>query len=274
MIKKFTVYSLQFTVLISFFLFLLLSPVAYRLSPVLAQTQNCGGGTPARAQGLVTSPSLTGGSKFGSTGACIANDPKVAFAPFKIPTYADLKSIYFDQSNLPKDFIKGNILPGDFKNDGIHIIKGDLNIQKSPNGSGTQVIFVDGNDPDQKGQLTINKNIIFHSSDGGGGLVFVVRDDVLIDKDVTQIDAVIISSGKIYTAIEKDQSSCQTSNTQANTLVINGSLISLNADNPAIFCRKLADNNNPAEIINAQPKYLVILRDLMSDTYQKWSEIP
>lgn len=55
----------------------------------------CGSGT-ARATGLVSTADLFPGSNFGSSGACIV-DPKAAFAPFRIPTFEDLKSLYYDQ---------------------------------------------------------------------------------------------------------------------------------------------------------------------------------
>lgn len=232
--------------------------------PTLAQDiANCGGGTVARAQGLVTSSNLSG--KFGSTGACIT-DSKVAFAPFKIPTYADLKSFYYNQSKLAK-----NSLPSDlkFSGDGIYANLSDLTISQTPTGSGSEVIFVNG-------ALNINQNIVYHTTDGAGGLVFVIRDNVAIDSTVTQVDAVIIAQGTIYTA----GSGCVTNSSNKDSqgadikaLVVNGSLISLNGDNYIHFCRKLLNNNNPAEIINTQFKYLVTLRDLMSDTLQRWSEI-
>lgn len=49
---------------------------------------------PPRATGLVSTPSLTG--SFPTSGAAVI-DPKAAFAPFKIPTFDDLKSLYYDQ---------------------------------------------------------------------------------------------------------------------------------------------------------------------------------
>lgn len=250
------------TVAILFVLFLI--PTAFAQS-----TDNCGGGTKTRAKGLVTSPTITG--KFSTSGGC-AIDAKTAFVPFKIPTFADLKSLYFDQSKLPKN----SSLPASFAGDGIYNLAGDLTVASTspmPAGNGTEVIFIGSAATPAK--LNINQNISYHTIDGLGGLVFVVSGDVLINKDVTQIDGVIIAQGKIYTAVTSGQSSCQTSNVQTNAaLTINGSLISLNSDNPAVFCRKLLNNNNPAEIINAQVKYLVLLRDLMSDTLQRWSEIP
>lgn len=150
--------------------------------------------------------------------------------------------------------------------DHIYAISGKLDISNNISGNQTGVIFVDGN-------LTINpsNNKLTHGS-ATSGLVFVVKEDVYIDTSVTQVDAVIIAEGTIYTAASPGHS-CATSAVTASTLTINGSLISLNPDKPIKFCRKLSDNSQPAEVINHQVKYLVILRDLLSDTYQKWSEI-
>ena len=146
-------------------------------------------------------------------------------------------------------------------NNGNLTIKNDLNNSTEKR---TLVVFVDKT-------LTINTNILH--PDVNSGLVFVVKGNVNIDKTVTQIDAVIIAQGTIYTAAASG-STCTVSSVPATPLTINGSLVSLDPDNPIIFCRSLTDNSQPAEKINHQVKYLVILRDLLSDTYQKWSEIP
>lgn len=63
--------------------------------PPAAAPLPCGSGT-AKATGLVSTFNLPTNSNFGTTGACIV-DPKAAFAPFKIPTFEDLKSLYYDQ---------------------------------------------------------------------------------------------------------------------------------------------------------------------------------
>lgn len=55
-------------------------------------TGSCGTGV-AKATGLVSTLDVV---NFGTTGACIV-DPKAAFVPFKIPSYEDLKSLYYDQ---------------------------------------------------------------------------------------------------------------------------------------------------------------------------------
>lgn len=114
---------------------------------------------------------------------------------------------------------------------------------------------------------------------GSAGLVFVVGGNVYIDPSVVRIDAVIISQNTIYTA--SANTACSTNQIKEvapgvpiQPLVVNGSLISLSDSLPIQFCRSLADNTQPAEVINHQVKYLVILRSLISDTWQKWSEIP
>ncbi|MBI2334640.1 hypothetical protein HYU96_02455, partial [Candidatus Daviesbacteria bacterium] len=123
------------------------------------------------------------------------------------------------------------------------------------------VVFVDGS-------LLFDTNFTYGGP--GSGMVFVVKGDVNIEKAVTRVDAVIISEGTICTSYDKVGNSCSDSNVP---LLINGSLISLNQAKPILFRRRLADNSLPAEKIVWQPKYLVILKDLFADTYQKWSEI-
>lgn len=242
-----------------------------------AQTTSCTANTP-RAEGLISAPQLSPGNKFGnSSGICII-DPKAAFAPYKIPTYDDLKSLYFDQlktsSSIAKEAKTGNKNQGDISFSGsdrvYHIKKtssssvdGDLTIEGpiTPVGSGgkTGVVFVEGN-------LNINTNITYRE-----GLVFIVKGNVNIDPTVATINAIIIADGTIYTA----GANCLNSSVSTTSaLTINGSLVSLTESSPAKFCRTLADNTDPAEVINHQVKYLVILRNLMSDTFQRWSEIP
>ncbi len=185
------------------------------------------------------------------------------------------------QATLPSTVTKYPTLEGDktqedipltSAGDHIYHITGNLTISSNISGNQTGVIFVDGNL--NIGPIPSNK---LQYGTANSGLVFVIKGDVNIDKDVTQVDAVIIAQGKIYTA---GATCSQLQPVTASQLVINGSLVSLNEANEIEFCRKLGetgalkDSTDPAEIINHQVKYLVILRDLMSDTYQKWSEIP
>lgn len=247
-------------IIVCFILFLLL-PTNYQLPIVSAQTSSCGSGT-TRATALVSTPSITSGSKFNTSGACII-DIKTTFAPFKIPSYDDLKSIYYDQSKSTKVELANGytdpISPNTIYHRGSDV---EVNSFRPLTGSGTAVIFVGGN-------FYIKSDINYGSPTSG--VVFVVRGDVNIDKAVTIVTAILISSGTICTAF--DGTSCPSSNITASQLIINGSLISLDAGKPIKFRRALTDNSQPAEKIVYRPKYLVILRNLFADTLQKWSEV-
>lgn len=242
-----------------------------------------GGGIPCPIQatnprvinGLISAPDA--GSNFGNLNANCVRGDQATFVPFKIPGYNDLRSIYFTQAKSSLTVTKesplvGNKTQADIPLTGtlnhLYYVTGNLNISNNISGNQTGVIFVDGNltiGPTPSNKLTTNS--------ASAGLVFVVGGDVNIDTSVTQIDAVIIAGGKIYTA----GAGCSlpppaTAGTNSQ-LIVNGSLISLDSNQPIQFCRKLANNSQAAELINNEPKYLVILRDLYSDTLQKWSEI-
>lgn len=228
-----------------------------------ADTNFCGAGT-ARAEGLVTSSNLTG--NFATTGKCIISS-QTAFTSYKLPTYADLKSVYYTQSKATNKILNNNpnptITSASIADNTLYNYT-NIGVQTDPSAqisytSKVAVIFVDTN-------LLINRNIT-----GTGGLVIVVGGNINIATSVTQIDAVLIAAGKIYTA--GGLSNCSRNSVSASQLIINGSLISLDSSNKIEFCRNLTDNNQPAELINHQPKYLVILRNLYADTIQKWSEI-
>lgn len=150
----------------------------------------------------------------------------------------------------------------------LYHINGNLGISGNITGSYTGLVFVDGD-------LNISADYYYGTSSTGPvapliGTVFVIKGNINISPSVTRIDAVLISQGKIYTA----GTNCAPSSVTTSPLVINGSLISLSQDNKIQFCRTLTDNTQAAEKINHQVKYLVILKDLISDTLQKWSEIP
>ncbi len=273
----------------SFFLF----PFSFT-PPTSAQTPGACSSNPVATivqDGLVSTPSLGNNNLVTSTGICII-DSKAAFAPYKIPSYDDLKSLYYTQaksSATVTKYIPTN--PPSGSNDVYEssVTLNDSNVLYFVNGnlikragqsfgcsncnSGVGLVFVERD-------LTINSNIIRRS----GGFVFVVKGNVNINPSVTEINAVIISGGTICTSADFTDPANPTcpSGTVANSsqLVINGSLISLKqppADNPTAsyirFRRSLADNTLPAEKIIHDVKYLVILRNLMSDTVQRWSEI-
>ena len=235
------------------------------------------------ATGLLSAPNISG---FGTSSGACNQDPSSAFAPYKIPTYDDLKSLYYTQSKSNKTPISGAADQSNLSAtiDTVYSITGDLDISGNPppGTNGTFVVFVGGNLNIRAGKFTYgNEN---------SGIVFIVKGNVYIAYSVTQIDAVIISSGTIYTASPLTSSSCAKNAVTTSQLTINGSLISMYQDSPQattcsvdpvkagcpniVFCRSLAINDRPSELINHQVKYLVILRNLMSDTLQRWSEIP
>lgn len=241
-----------------------------------AQTTN-----PRVKSGLISTPVIE--PNFGNPeGRCVV-DPKAAYAPYDIDPYEDLKAKYYTQaksSALVNKVDPFNTPPFSFDNfnsamtnptkpgDALFLIEGDLTIDDSnfPTTllNKSAVIFVEGN-------LSITRNITF--GENNTGLVLVVKGDVIIDPSVTLIKAVIISSGTIYTAGAGCTKNSVNVGASTNALTVNGSLISLSGGK-IVFCRKLNDNNNPAEVIIQQPKYLVILRNLYSDNPPKWSEIP
>lgn len=210
-------------------------------------------------------------SKFSSNSAGVcAIDPNSAFVSYKIPTYADLKSIYFDQAKdnyileinknnpIPSTDATQNNIPMGVTENQLYYIDGNLNVSSAPSGSKTGIVFVNGN-------LNFTNNYIYGSDTAG--TVFIVSGDVNIASTVTRIEAVIIAGGTIYTA----DNPCNPN--PISQLIINGSLISLTEGQPIQFCRTLIDNSQAAEKINYQPKYLVILKDIFSGSLQKWSEI-
>lgn len=236
--------------------------------------------TRPRAEGLISTPVIS--NNFGNpTGQCVVSND-AAFAAFKIPTYDSLKSLYFTRSKfnpatsnsttLTVSPIVANDSITNYTNPSGLAIGTQVPTPPSPavtyTGTGAAIVFVDGN-------LTINSNITNTTS--SMGLVIIVGGNVMIDKSVTRIDAVIIAQGYIYTATDYTlgRNTCINSSITASQLAVNGSLISLNQDvsSAIVFCRTLADNSQAAELINQQAKYLVLLRDLYSDTLQKWSEI-
>lgn len=270
MIKEFKIGIRVSLWLLLFGLLFFLPTTNYQLLTTYAQSCPQQTTNPRVQEGLISTPNLS--NKFGnSTATCVVGS-KAAFAPYRIPSYADLKSLYFDKSkSTAKLDYSGNMgeaglsfyLNGSPPKNLIHIT-GFLSTNNNIGGSQTAVVFVDGD-------LYFSSPMTqFTYGNGNSGIVFVVGGNVYIDPSVKRIDAVIISTGRIYTA----GAGCSTSTVSVqDALTINGSLISLDPG-LIIFCRTLADNSQPAEKIIQQPKYLVILRNLYADTLQKWSEIP
>ncbi|MCL4365863.1 hypothetical protein M1437_01400 [Patescibacteria group bacterium] len=240
-------------------------------TPILCPAQSP---NPRVQNGLISTPNIS--SNFGNPlGQCIISD-QASFVPYKIPAFDNLKSTYFDQSKLGTS--QKITLPGNQTQSSINLstaemvywinkdqfTNGDLTISSNITVSNTGIIFVDGD-------LNITTNLT--NTNNTTGLVFVVKGNVNIDPIVTRIDAVIISSGIIYTAGAGCSHSHLTPVPNNQQLIINGTLVALDANKDIEFCRQLADNSQPAERIYQQPKYLAILRNIYSDTIQKWSEL-
>lgn len=258
-----------------FIIILLILPAPFSNHLTLAATVICSPtGTPI-VSGLLSTANLEGTANLiNSSGACVI-DNTAPFSSGIIPKYADLLSSYYTQSKAKTSKIDGDGSQSTLSaiEDTVYYITGNFTLSGNPTGTKTYVVFIDHD-------LNINKDYIYDSSTSG--TVFIVQGNVNIDPLVTRIDAVIIAGGTIYTA----GANCSSTNKiSSNQLVVNGSLIALTdtADtntptpprtgNPPIqFCRILSNNTAPAELINHQVKYLVILRNLMSDTVQKWSE--
>lgn len=142
--------------------------------------------------------------------------------------------------------------------------------------AGVAVVFIDGN-------LAITSDFLYGKDQAAQGVVFIVSGQINIDSSVTEVNAVLISNDIICTACD--------SNGNGNSLyydgatpgfvpdeVLNiyGSVISINNDpNKAInFHRSLVNNSTTAvEVFHAQPKYLVILKELMSNKVKIWQEL-
>lgn len=229
-----------------------------------------------RAQGLISAQSQSGfGNNIGGSSPCV-NGNQALLPVFQIPTFNDLKGEYYDQFKQVSGTVKNAPLArsgtdadvvGARANNSTNYIVSDLIISNAITliNSNASVIFVGGN-------MTISNNI----TDPNGVLVFVVKGDVNINKAVTRIDGVIFSNGTICSAFETGvgcpdpgAGNNPLNYTDPNTtsqLNVNGSLISLDPTKHIIFRRKLFNNNNPAELINQQPKFFVLLKDLFSQT--------
>ena len=226
-------------------------------------------------EGLISA----GGTVTGKTGnvnkICVTGTQDASYREFKVPSYQDLENQFYTLSRVPGNIRKApDSLPrgtgsapagwNGLAGDGIYKQTTTVYLS-SVAGTGTQVIFIQGN-------LNITGNITYActnpplctSDDPNSGLVFIVSGNINIAPAVTKINAVLISSGLICTATSDFSNSTCYNGIDLQQLVINGSLISINTTNltePAIrLGRSLVVNDEPAEIVNKQPKYLYNLR--------------
>lgn len=238
-----------------------------------------------RNQGLVSGITMSG--TFGNpTGQCVI-DQKAAYVNFKVPNYDELKSIFYTQNkSATLSTITPTTTPGCPGGDSVILtrlvvtnsptLKPVINVQcnitriadtNPTNGplfaagtNQTVVIFADNN-------LYIDTDLNY----GGDsyGLVIIAKGDIYIDPAVKKINAVLVNQGSVYT---NSSSTSLVPNSQQ--LVINGSLINLSQTASRInFNRSLNNNYVPAEVVNYQPKYLVLLRGLLTQSYTIQREI-
>ncbi len=263
---------------------LILLATAYRLPPTtsLAQTTSTcpSGQTPIRVTGgtlsLFTVGSDTNLAKYSADGKCIVGT-RANIPQFGIPSFDELKSLFYTQAPPSPSVNKhpalaGNqdqsVLSGNNSQDHLFLINGDLNISGNIPGSDIALVFIEGN-------LNIKSNLTQPAPKKG--LIFIARGNINIDPSVRTIDAVLINYNIFCSAYDFGAGQCPPTNIPAQQLVINGSVIYLNSTARATpnFVRDNGGtgNSQPAEVINYDPKYLVVLKNLMTRNLTIWKEV-
>jgi hypothetical protein len=265
---------------------ILLFIVGYQIpATILAQTSSAcpGGFNPIRVTGadlsLFTLGSNTNLGKYSVDGRCIVGS-RATIPSFGIPSYDDLKSLFFTQAagnaNVTKHTAASSAQDQSFialnagaNRDHLYAINGDLTINSAILGGELGVIFVDGN-------LNIRSNITQPAPNKG--IVFIVKGNMNISSSVTQINAVLINYAVFCSAYDFTANTCPANNVTAPQLAINGSVIFLNtADRVSpSFVRdnSSSGNGSPAETLTFDPKYLVVLKNVMTRNLTVWKEVP
>lgn len=247
------------------YLYIFVSPLAFAQTPC----QVTGAGEESFADGLISAGGGITGKVDSATGACVV-DPAAKYATYELPkNYEELKNTYYlrakpisttTRNASTSDTTQSGIRNLDTKNQ-IYNFTGDFRVSGNISGDKVGIIFIDGS-------LTIQNNLDYPAT--SGGLVFIVKNNVFIVSNVTKIDAVIISFGEICTLANPSRTclSTPTSNPYNDQLIVDGSFISLNQASPIKFIRSLRDNREAAELIIQQPKFLVLLKDIFSETLE------
>lgn len=147
---------------------------------------------------------------------------------------------------LPK--ISGNfVVDGNFTVDNATIPSG------LPTANFGAVVFIDGD-------LVIKKN---YSLGNGGALIFIVNGDLLIDKEVEDVAGFFIVSGRFDSAYNGGGAT--------EALTLRGGL----AAQEIILSRSLKSDNEeePAEMVNFEPKYYLLLGKAFSSYRISWQEV-
>jgi hypothetical protein len=248
-----------------------------------------------RYDGLLSTPQLVTGNKFpGKTAPCVVNTNRAGFTDVDLQNeykYETLKNKYYTKPRAANAAaypqLTGNATNASFSggnaitSDKVYNVTGNLDLSGDPTGSYVGVVFVDGN---VNFRDNASHGYVYGKGSPTAGLVIIAQGDINIDQDVREINAVLISQGNICTNATSfgPPATCQksTARTTSFQLIINGSVISLNPSNPSDptqkplkLYRDLAASTNfgggntqPAELIKADPKYLIILRKIMSQT--------
>ena len=105
--------------------------------------------------------------------------------------------------------------------------------------------------------MTIDTNILISTS---STILFIVKGDVKINKNVQDVQSALISDKTIYTAyniISKERT---------QPLELKG-IFSANKFN---FQRTLQTNDQPAEYFIYEPKYLIEMKEYMGESQMEW----
>lgn len=219
-------------------------------------------------------------------------------ATYNVETYEDIFNNYFNGSGISVSKVKIENQPDyQINTDSYQLfhINSDLNITAGSI-SGLEpgwptlkptMVFVQGN-------LNILSDINYANPVAGDpksniGLVFVVRGKINISSVVSNINAVLIAQGDLLpgvlpTATHSICTACASNGTNNSrrtisptqfdsSLIINGSLIALNKNYPITFNRQKENNTDPVEVISGQVKYMIILKDLITQPFQRFVEL-
>ena len=165
-------------------------------------------------------------------------------SPLNNQTYDDFWGITQDKTEI------SNINT----NSGVFYINNNYTITSLPanfsNETFNQIVFINGN-------LTIDTNILISNS---STILFIVKGNVKINKNVQDVQSALISDKTIYTAyniISKERT---------QPLELKG-IFSANKFN---FQRTLQANDQPAEYFIYEPKYLIEMKGYMGESQMEW----
>jgi hypothetical protein len=126
---------------------------------------------------------------------------------------------------------------------------------------GVAIVLVEGN-------LTIEKDVTVSDNPQPSALMFIVKGNITIDPSVNRLDGVYFA--------EKDFHTGTTGAGNDGRLVGNGMWF-VSPNGTFYLDRNLGGLNNavtPAEVVHFEPKYLLLLMNLLGEPKYSWQEIP